>query len=104
MDVIGRTDPRRSVGVVGQLPCRARYLRTPCQRGPCQRRLAARSWIKPWSHCDLVLSRQGLQNEATAGFGRSQAFIAGLLRQFPDSSVFPSDLAWFEDQIADLRN
>ena len=50
-----------------------------------------------------VLARQGLQNEATAAFGRGHTMITGLLRQFPDSSVFSSDLAWFEDQLADLK-
>ena len=51
----------------------------------------------------MVLARQGSVSEAAAGFQMGRDIIAGLRQRFPDNATLPKDLAWFDAQLAALK-
>ena len=51
----------------------------------------------------MVLARQGSVSEAAAGFQMGRDIIAGLRQQSRDNATLPKDLAWFDAQLAALK-
>jgi len=50
-----------------------------------------------------VEAQQGLRKHALRGFRQGRDIISRLARQSPSDAALPSDLAWFDSQIAALQ-
>ena len=51
----------------------------------------------------MVLAHQGAHSEAALAFGQGRAIIVRLQQLSPDNATLPRDLAWFEAQLAALK-
>jgi len=52
----------------------------------------------------MLLARKGCVGEAAAGFQMGRDIIASLRQRFPDSATLPKELAWFDAQLAALKD
>src|SRR5271157_603688 len=55
-----------------------------------------------YSHVAMVEARQGDRADALAKFRQGRDSITWLIQQSPDDPTFSNELAWFDQQIADL--
>jgi hypothetical protein len=51
----------------------------------------------------MVLARQGSQRDAVAVLKQGHAILLRLRQQAPGDAALPTDLAWFEERMAELK-